>query len=74
MNRFSSFNISNQIFYQSKLSLGLVNLKPLVPGHVLVISKRIVSRLNDLTENEISDLFLSVQQISKLIQSEYNSQ
>lgn len=30
--RFASFPIRNQVFYQSPLSLGLVNLKPLVPG------------------------------------------
>jgi hypothetical protein len=29
---FSTFKISGQVFYQSKLSLGLVNLKPLTPG------------------------------------------
>lgn len=29
---FSTFKISGQVFYQSALSLGLVNLKPLTPG------------------------------------------
>lgn len=29
---FSTFKITGQVFYQSALSLGLVNLKPLTPG------------------------------------------
>ena len=28
------------------LSLAIVNLKPLVPGHVLVIPRRVVARLS----------------------------
>ncbi|KAK4702964.1 bis(5'-adenosyl)-triphosphatase, partial [Phenoliferia sp. Uapishka_3] len=71
--RFASFAIPNQVFYQSALSLGLVNLKPLVPGHVLVIPKRIIPRFGDLTTEEVSDLFLSVQTISRVIESEYKA-
>ncbi|EGF76992.1 hypothetical protein BATDEDRAFT_6817, partial [Batrachochytrium dendrobatidis JAM81] len=59
---------SSEIFFTSKLSYGLVNLKPLVPGHVLVISRRLVVRFNDLTSEEVSDMFSSVHQISKVIE------
>lgn len=51
--RFASHCINGQIFYHTKLCLGLVNLKPLVPGHVLVIPKRIVERYADLTTDEV---------------------
>ena len=37
MHLFSKFNVSNQIFYYSKLSLGLVNLMPLVPGRMVFL-------------------------------------
>lgn len=32
--RFSTFNVANQVFFQSssRLSFALVNLKPIVPG------------------------------------------
>lgn len=30
--RFATFRVPNQVFYQSALSAGIVNLKPLVPG------------------------------------------
>ncbi|KAL8281529.1 hypothetical protein RQP46_006213 [Phenoliferia psychrophenolica] len=61
------------VFYQSALSLGLVNLKPLVPGHVLVIPKRVTPRFGDLTPEEVCDLFLSVQTISRVVEKEYNA-
>ncbi|KAK4049443.1 Dinucleoside triphosphate hydrolase [Microbotryomycetes sp. JL201] len=72
--RFASFSIVNQVFFQSTLSLGLVNLKPLVPGHVLVIPKRVVPRFRDLTPAEVADLFASTHQISLVIEKEYKAQ
>ncbi|GAA5924278.1 bis(5'-adenosyl)-triphosphatase [Sporobolomyces koalae] len=72
--RFASFKIPNQIFYQSPLSLGIVNLKPLVPGHVLIIPKRVVPRFRDLTREEVTDLFQSVHQVSRVIELEYKAQ
>jgi diadenosine tetraphosphate (Ap4A) HIT family hydrolase len=69
---FSKFKIDpSQIFYTSKsnLSIGLVNLKPLVPGHVLVIPRRVVARLQDLTEEETNDLWLSVREVQQVVTS-----
>ncbi|KAM0792820.1 hypothetical protein ACM66B_002586 [Microbotryomycetes sp. NB124-2] len=71
--RFASFSIVNQVFFQSSLSLGLVNLKPLVPGHVLVIPKRVVPRFRDLTPAEVADLFACTHQISQVIEKEYKA-
>ncbi|GAA5894919.1 bis(5'-adenosyl)-triphosphatase [Sporobolomyces salmoneus] len=72
--RFASFKIPNQIFYQSPLSLGIVNLKPLVPGHVLIIPKRVVPRFRDLTGEEVTDLFKSVHEVSRVIEKEFKAQ
>lgn len=44
---------SEHIFYQSTHSAAFVNLKPIVPGHVLVVPKRSVPRDNQLTEDEV---------------------
>jgi bis(5'-adenosyl)-triphosphatase len=63
-----------QIFFTSKLSYGLVNLKPIVPGHVLVISKRVVPRFSGLTSLEVQDLFLSASLISKQIEKLHDAQ
>jgi len=63
----------SQIFFRSKLCFGLVNLKPVVPGHVLVIPQRHVIRFNDLLQEEIADLFLSVQLINTKLQGHYKA-
>lgn len=100
--RFATFRVPNQVFYQSALSCGIVNLKPLVPGRpslsfcssrqvgplvvllwltppcihadVLVIPRRVAPRFRDLTPDEVTDLFLSVHQISRVIEKEYKAQ
>ncbi|GAA5850906.1 hypothetical protein JCM8547_009128 [Rhodosporidiobolus lusitaniae] len=74
--RFASFKIPNQVFYlsASRLTFALVNLKPLVPGHVLVVPTRVIPRFADLTPDEVSDLFSSVHAISKVIEKEYKAQ
>mmetsp|Transcript_15180 Transcript_15180/g.26019 ORF Transcript_15180/g.26019 Transcript_15180/m.26019 type:complete len:156 (+) Transcript_15180:20-487(+) len=64
---------ASEIFFESAHSVGLVNLKPVVPGHVLVLSRRCVPRFADLTEDEVSDLWISVQKVSKVLQKAYNA-
>jgi bis(5'-adenosyl)-triphosphatase len=63
-----------QIFFQSRLSYAIVNLKPILPGHVLVISKRVVPRLNDLSIEEVHDLFQQVQIVGNVIEKVYHAQ
>ncbi|ORX57662.1 fragile histidine triad protein [Hesseltinella vesiculosa] len=61
----------SQIFYQSLHCFGLVNLKPIIPGHVLVVSKRLVPRLNELRPEEAADLMISARNISSVIEKYY---
>lgn len=66
---FGQFNVSpREFFFASKLSMALVNFKPLVPGHVLVISKRRASKFADLSVDEVADLWTSVQRVSSVVQ------
>eukprot|EP00118_Oscarella_pearsei_P005164 m.23426 g.23426 ORF g.23426 m.23426 type:complete len:155 (+) comp28471_c0_seq3:2-466(+) len=62
---------SSQIFFQSALSVAFVNIKPVVPGHVLVSPKRPVRRFRDLSRDEIIDLFMSTQDIAAKVESTY---
>jgi len=64
---------ASQVFYKSKLCLALVNLKPVVKGHVLVIPKRKVQFFKDLSTDEITDVFYSAQKISNVLQREFKS-
>ncbi|KAG0370634.1 hypothetical protein BGZ54_005144 [Gamsiella multidivaricata] len=55
---------AGQIFLKSKHSLGLVNLKPILP-------RRSVPRFLDLSPEEVSDIFQSAQQIGRVVEQEY---
>ena len=73
---FGKFKITNdQIFYTSPsgLSKGFVNLRPIVPGHVLVISSRVVPRMEMLSDEEYVDLWQSVRVVQKIVEGIYNS-
>ncbi|XP_031553245.1 bis(5'-adenosyl)-triphosphatase-like [Actinia tenebrosa] len=72
--KFGSIILSpSVVFFRSKLSFGFVNIKPVLQGHVLVSPFRVVKRFADLTEEEVSDLFISTQKISSVIQEEFNA-
>ncbi|TIA69048.1 hypothetical protein E3P81_03828 [Wallemia ichthyophaga] len=85
---FHKFDITSQSFYRSSLSAAFVNLKPIVPGResgdsahslahveadVLVIPQRKVERFTELSPDEVSDLFLSVQRVGKVVESVWRS-
>ncbi|KAI4738020.1 bis-tetraphosphatase [Aureobasidium sp. EXF-12298] len=59
--KFGPFTVTSQVFYKTPLSYCLVNLKPLLPGHILVCPLRPVQHLSSLTAPEVSDLFSTVQ-------------
>ncbi|KAI8972680.1 HIT-like domain-containing protein [Pilobolus umbonatus] len=62
----------SQVFYQSRLSLGVVNLKPIAPLlDVLILSKKQVPRLKDLQSEEVSDLMLSAQKVGSVLEKHY---
>ena len=73
--KFGPFSVANQVFHvsPSQSSFALVNLKPLLPGHVLVSPVRVTPRLSQLTSQETADLFLTVQRVSKMIERVFHA-
>ena len=69
----SELNFCHQVFYSTRLSFALVNLKPLLPGHVLVSPIRSVPRFSGLSSVEVTDLFLTVRQVSSMIERVYKA-
>jgi len=61
---------ASQVFFTSKLSFASVNLKPVVPGHVLIISKRLVERVCDLENEELSDLWATGKLVGEMLQKQ----
>ena len=55
----------SHVFYETPLSFAFVNIKPVVPGHVLVVPKRIVEKFEEMTTEEITDVMSTSQRVSK---------
>ncbi|KAF8859103.1 HIT-like protein [Acephala macrosclerotiorum] len=68
---FGPYEVTDQVFYNTPLCYALVNIKPILPGHVLVIPYRAVRRLTDLTAEETSDLFTTVQRVQRMLAKNY---
>ncbi|KAF0694866.1 Aste57867_14266 [Aphanomyces stellatus] len=69
---FGPYGIAHtQVFYHSPLSIALVNLKPIVPGHVLVIPKRRMDRFTRLDMDEVADLWTTAQHIAQRLEGHY---
>ncbi|KAJ5646041.1 Histidine triad (HIT) protein [Penicillium lividum] len=68
---FGSFLVTPQVFHTTPLTFALVNLKPILPGHVLISPRRVVPRVSDLTPAETSDLFLTVRRVGRMVERVY---
>lgn len=70
---FGKFVVTSQVFYHTPWSYGLVNLRPILPGHVLVCPRRVVSRISDMTEEEATDFYSSVQKVARVVEKHYSA-
>ncbi|KAF2403250.1 HIT-like protein [Trichodelitschia bisporula] len=70
---FGQFLVTPQVFHTTPLSFALVNLKPILPGHVLVSPLRPVPRLRDLSPAEVADLFTTVQRVGRMLERVYGA-
>ncbi|KAH8111851.1 diadenosine 5',5'''-P1,P4-tetraphosphate asymmetrical hydrolase [Phellopilus nigrolimitatus] len=70
---FSTIDVTRQAFYRTPHAYAIVNLKPIVPGHVLVIPTRVAPRLADLSSTEVASLFTSVQHVGRVVERAYGA-
>ncbi|KAK4171795.1 HIT-like domain-containing protein [Triangularia setosa] len=68
---FGPYPITSQIFLLTPLSFALVNLKPLLPGHVLVCPLQPHKRLTSLSPEELLDLWQTVQKVQRMLARHY---
>ncbi|KAI5867020.1 HIT-like protein [Durotheca rogersii] len=68
---FGPFEVTSHVFLRTPHSFALVNLKPLLPGHVLVCPLKPHLRLTDLTAPELTDLFQAVQRVQRMLARYY---
>lgn len=72
--KFSHIDIPEPtVFYKTKLCYGFTNLRCVVPGHVLVTTRRVIRRLADCEPDEISDLFQTVVTIQKQLEKHFSA-
>lgn len=62
-----------EVFLTTPHSFAFVNLRPVVPGHVLVCPKRIVPRFLDLTDEEVTDVWTTAKQVGAKIEPHYGA-
>jgi bis(5'-adenosyl)-triphosphatase len=73
--RFGRFWIpAASIFLQTPHSVAFVNLRPIVPGHVLVLPRRVVPHLRDLhlDTGEYDDLWRTVRTVQAILSQRYS--
>jgi len=63
----------SHVFAVSQYCYAFVNLKPVVAGHVLISPRRPVLRWNDLTSEEVCDIWLFTQEISRQLEVEHRA-
>mmetsp|Transcript_15498 Transcript_15498/g.39045 ORF Transcript_15498/g.39045 Transcript_15498/m.39045 type:complete len:240 (-) Transcript_15498:289-1008(-) len=59
------------IFCRSKKAAAFVNLRPIVPGHVLIIPNKIVPHMADLEEDEYQAVWGMVRTVQKALKEAY---
>ncbi|XP_071701107.1 bifunctional bis(5'-adenosyl)-triphosphatase/adenylylsulfatase FHIT-like [Rutidosis leptorrhynchoides] len=57
------------VFYSTDLLYAFVNLRPVLPAHVLVCPKREVKRFADLTTKETSEMWVTAKRIGNLLET-----
>lgn len=55
------------VFYETEFTMAFTNIRCVVPGHVLVATKRMVARVEEMTEIERKELFSSACAIAKIL-------
>ncbi|KAK0391104.1 hypothetical protein NLU13_0606 [Sarocladium strictum] len=64
---FGPFEVTPQVFLKTPHSFGLINHKPIQPGHILICTRAPHQRLTDLSPAETTDLFTTVQLAQRIL-------
>ena len=72
--KFGPITIDDKIiFYKRKLVFAFTNLKPFLPGHVLLAPTRVEKNYSSLTETEAIELWISAKNISENLKKYYHT-
>ena len=72
--KFGDITIDDKIiFYKRKLVFAFTNLKPFLPGHVLLAPTRVEKSYSNLTETEAIEMWISAKNISENLKKYYHT-
>ena len=72
--KFGDITIDDKIiFYKRKLVFAFTNLKPFLPGHVLLAPTRVEKSYANLTETEAIEMWISAKNISENLKKYYHT-
>ena len=70
--KFGPWDIApTEVFARTERSFAFVNLKPVVPGHVLVSPVRVVPRFAELEGAEVADMWLLAQRVGRELEAHH---
>ncbi|PWN94596.1 fragile histidine triad, partial [Tilletiopsis washingtonensis] len=69
--RFADFDVTRQAFLRRPAVAAIVNLKPIVPGHVLVIPATPCARLADLPASVRPAFWQTVHEVADVVKQRY---
>eukprot|EP01056_Protomagalhaensia_sp_Gyna25_P001350 Protomagalhaensia_sp_Gyna_25__1349@NODE_1678_length_1631_cov_37_841709_g507_i1_p2_GENE_NODE_1678_length_1631_cov_37_841709_g507_i1NODE_1678_length_1631_cov_37_841709_g507_i1_p2_ORF_typecomplete_len160_score24_97HIT/PF01230_23/9e24DcpS_C/PF11969_8/2_2e07GalP_UDP_tr_C/PF02744_17/0_00063GalP_UDP_tr_C/PF02744_17/1e04DUF4921/PF16268_5/0_0023DUF4921/PF16268_5/57CwfJ_C_1/PF04677_15/0_0016GAF_2/PF13185_6/0_066Baculo_helicase/PF04735_12/0_088_NODE_1678_length_1631_cov_37_841709_g507_i1141620 len=63
---------ADEVFCENETCFATVNLKPVRPGHTMIITKTVKHRFAELSSQEISDMSSLAERVIRLLVSHYN--
>lgn len=66
--RLASKELSAEIIYEDDWAVGMLDVRPIAPGHALVVPKIHAQNILDLPDEAVGPLFLAVKKTTELIQ------
>lgn len=61
------------IFYETEHTFAFTNIRCVVPGHVLIATKRIIPRVSDMTEVEVKELFSTSCKVAEALDKHHDA-
>ena len=61
------------VFWETPLSFAFINIKPVVPGHILISSKRYEPSFTNLSTEETADLFTGAKLIGTMLKLHHDT-
>jgi diadenosine tetraphosphate (Ap4A) HIT family hydrolase len=65
--------LDTQVFYSGEKTAALINYQPAIPGHTMIIPKRHVERIEDLTPEEMAEIGQTIQKVDRAIKKIYGN-